>query len=405
VRARLVSISVLVLTLVIALVSAVPAAQAQTFTTLYSFTGGADGGTSYAGLVLDNAGNLYGVTTVGGSGLFGCVSGCGTVFKLDTGGQETVLHSFGSTVADGESPDLGYLFRDGAGNLYGTTSFGGAYESGTAFRVSPAGKEAVFSFTGGANGGFPAAGLVPDAAGNLYGTTLARGSGCLPHGCGMVFKLNSAGKETVLHSFTGTPDGDEPLAGLVRDNAGNFYGTTLQGGTSGVGTVFKVSSSGEEIVLYSFCSVSGCADGSGPWGDLVLDSAGNLYGTTFQGGALNYGTVFKVDPTGQETVLYSFCSQDCTDGALPLDGLVRDSVGNFYGTTQSGGANFYGTVFKLDTTGKETVLYSFSGYSDGGVPYAGLVMDSGGNLYGTTSQGGIYFSGLAGYGTVFKVIP
>jgi uncharacterized repeat protein (TIGR03803 family) len=392
----------LVFALGIVLVLATPSAHAQTLTTLYTFTGGADGGTPYAGLVLDSEGNLYGSTNVGGSGLFGCIDGCGTVFKLDTAGQETVLHSFGQTVTDGESPH-GSLFRDPAGSLYGSTAFGGSYDSGTLFRVGTNGKEAVFSFSGGTNGGFPDAGLVPDAAGNVYGTTTSRGSECPPHGCGTVFKVNSSGKETVLYSFAGGTDGSEPNSTLVRDSAGNLFGTTIQGGASGFGTVFEVNSAGKETVLYSF---AGEPDGSTPYAGLVMDSAGNLYGTTAEGGSYNSGTVFKLDPTGQETVLYNFCSQDCADGALPYAGLIRDSAGNLYGTTLAGGgSSFEGTVFKLAPSGQETVLYSFSGYSDGGVPYGGLVMDSAGDLYGTTSQGGIYIAGSPGYGTVFKIVP
>jgi uncharacterized repeat protein (TIGR03803 family) len=149
------------------MVALISAAPAQTFTVLYNFTGGADGGTPYAGLVLDSSGNVYGTTSGGGSGLVGCISGCGTVFKVDSTGHETVLHNFGQVVTDGAYPLYGSLFRDGAGNLYGTTSFGGTSYSGTIFRIGPGGKETVFSFPGGAKGGFPYAGETPDAAGNV----------------------------------------------------------------------------------------------------------------------------------------------------------------------------------------------------------------------------------------------
>jgi uncharacterized repeat protein (TIGR03803 family) len=220
----LVSIVTLALLLSIALATATQPAQAQTFSVLYAFTGGADGGTPYAGLVLDNQGNLYGTTTQGGTGLLGCTLGCGTVFKVDASGNETVLHNFGEATSDGAAPLFGSLVRDGAGNLYGTTSFGGSHDSGTIFRLSTSGKETVISFTGGANGGFPYAGLVTDAAGNAYGTTYYRGTGCLPYGCGTVFKVSSTGKEAVLYSFTGGADGGYLWDGVVRDSAGNLYG-------------------------------------------------------------------------------------------------------------------------------------------------------------------------------------
>jgi uncharacterized repeat protein (TIGR03803 family) len=374
----------------IGLMSAARFAQAQAFSVLYTFTGGADGGAPYAGLVLDAAGNLYGTTTAGGTGLFDCPTGCGTVFKVDTAGNETVLHSFGETSSDGEGPFYGYLVRDGAGNLYGTTDSGGTHGSGTIFRVSPAGKEVFFSFNG-SDGGFPLAGLVADTDGNFYGTTYVRGGGCPPYGCGTVFKVTSTGKETVLHSFTGAPDGDNPFAGLVRDSAGNLYGTTATGGASGAGSVFKVEPNGKETVLYSFTGL----DGALPFGGLVRDSAGNLYGTTQTGGANFFGTVFELDNTGKETVLYSFTGG--SDGATPYAGLVRDSAGNLYGTTSQGGMDNIGTVFEVDTTGKETVLYSFTGGTDGGLPYAGLVRDRAGNLYGTSSN--------YGWGAVFKITP
>jgi uncharacterized repeat protein (TIGR03803 family) len=392
---RLIPSMALVFTLAIALSPvATQSAQAQTFTLLYTFTGGADGGLPQAGLVLDSAGNLYGTTDQGGSALR-CQNGCGTVFKLDTAGHETVLHRFAGN-KDGAVPACDRLLRDGAGNLYGTTSQGGTFSVGTIFRVGPTGKEAVVAFSGGANGGFPLSGLVADTAGNAYGTTFSRGSGCPPQGCGTVFKVNSAGEETALYSFTGGTDGGTPEAGLVRDGTGNLYGTTrLGGGAHNAGTVFKVDSTGKETVLYSFTDG---ADGGFPYAGLVRDSAGNLFGTTLAGGTSGGGTVFKVDSAGKETVLYSFTNG--ADGGYPYAGLVRDGAGNLYGTTSTGGAHFSGTVFKVDSTGKETVLHSFTNGADGGYPYAGLVRDGAGSLYGTTSTGGAYF-----LGTVFKIIP
>jgi uncharacterized repeat protein (TIGR03803 family) len=388
----------LVLTVTIALTgAATPCAQAQTFTVLYNFTGGADGGSPNASLVLDNDGNVYGTTEIGGSGLLGCPQGCGTVFKVDPSGNETVLHNFGESVKDGANPLYGSLFRDNSGNLYGTTGFGGADNSGTIFKLSPGGKELVFSFAGGAKGGFPYA-SVTLARGNLYGTTHYRGTGCPPYGCGTVFKVNGAGKETVLYSFAGGTDAEFPWAGVVLDSAGDVYGTTLNGGTSNQGTVFKISSAGKETILHSFTNA---ADGGLPFAGLVIDGAGNLYGTTYSGGTPGGGTVFKIDSSGTPTVLYNFCSQSgCEDGEAPFAALVRDSAGNLYGTTDFGGFFGQGTVFKLDTTGKETVLRSFNGASDGGQPVAGLALDGAGNLYGTTPSFGAY-----GFGTVFKLTP
>jgi uncharacterized repeat protein (TIGR03803 family) len=199
--------------------------------------------------------------------------------------------------------------------------------------------------------------LIRDSAGNLYGTTSGGGAS----GLGVVFKLNKTG-ETVLHSFTGGADGGTPYAGLTRDSAGNLYGTTYGGGASGGGVVFKVDTTGTETVLYNFTRKPG---GTNPYASLIQDSVGNLYGTTYYGGASIWGVVFKLDTTGTETVLYSFTGG--ADGAEPYAGLLRDSAGNLYGTTVFGGASNWGVVFKLNKTG-ETVLHSFTGGADGGAP-------------------------------------
>jgi len=363
-------------------------AQAQTLTVLYSFKGGADGVQPYAGLLRDAAGNLYGTTYSGGA-----PCNCGTVFKLDATGKETVLHSFAG--GDGQGPAAG-LIRDAAGNLYGTTQYGGASGGGTVFKLDATGKETVlYSFTAGADGALPFSRLVRDAAGNLYGTTYF-GDFC---NCGTVFKLDATGKETVLHSFAGR-DGQNPYAGLVRGAAGNLYGTTAVGGASGQGTVVGLNAAGKFKVLHSFAG----ADGANPYAGLVRDAAGNLYGATQVGGSSNNcsrgcGTVFKLDTTGAETVLYSFTGPP--DGQYPFASLVRDAAGNLYGATFEGGASGKGTVFKLDATGKETVLHSFAG-ADGAYPVivGGLARDAAGNLYGTTQYGGASDSG-----TVFKLAP
>jgi len=265
--------------------------------------------------------------------------------------------------------------------------------AGTAIPAPAQTFNVLYNFAGPPDGAHPYAGLVRDAAGNLYGTTYTGGSSSY----GTMFKLDTSGSgtETVLHSFTGPPDGAYPYAGLVRDAAGNSYGTTYHGGSSGYGVVFKVSTKGTETVLHSF---TGPPDGAYPLDGVVRDAAGNLYGTTYHGGSSGYGVVFKVNTKGTESVLHSFTGPP--HGAYPSDGVVRDAAGNLYGTTRYGGSSGYGTAFKLDTSGTETVLHSFTGPPDGAYPLDGLVRDAAGNLYGTASKGG-----SSGYGTVFKLTP
>ena len=234
-----------------------------------------------------------------------------------------------------------------------------------------------FTFKG-VNGSGPTAALVQDAASNLYGTTSSGG-----YGFGVVFKFDTAGHETVLHAFTG-PDGAKPYGALVLDNSGNIYGTTSGGGDRGLGTVFKIDSQGNETVLHSF---NGVPDGANPYAGLVLDGSGNLYGTTANGGAFGSGTVFEIDPNGVETLLHSFAGGS-TDGAGPKARLTLDANGNLYGTTFAGGTGGYGTVFKLDPTNVETVLYNFTGGADGGNPLGGVTLDATGALYGTTELAG-----------------
>lgn len=371
-----------------------PLAQAQTYKVLYSFIAGTDGAVPYAGLVMDAKGGLYGTTYLGGP------SHSGTAYKVTDQGKETVLHSFGG--ADGILPYAG-LIMDSKGNFYGTTQEGGPDDhSGTVYKMNSKGKETVlYSFTLGTDGGIPLGGLVMDSNGLLYGTTSAGGISKCSEGCGTVFKVNSKGLETVLYSFTGDTDGANPYAGLVMDTKGNLYGTTLNGGVSGAGTVFKVTKAGKETVLYSF---KGSPDGASPFAGLIRDVKGSLYGTTGKGGASGNGTVFKLTATGKETVLHNFTAG--TDGQGPVAGLLMDAKGNLYGTTSAGGGTGCngkgcGTVFKLNSKGKETVLHRFNAAKDGAIPYAAsLIMDAKGNLYGTAASGG---SGNSG--TVFRLTP
>jgi uncharacterized repeat protein (TIGR03803 family) len=394
-------------------VNATPSAQAQAYkeSILYTFTDTTDGASPCAGLIRDRAGNLYGSTHDGGA------YGQGTVFKVDASGKGTVLYSF-TGYPDGAHPQA-VLFRGRAGNLYGTTTYyGGAGLWGSVFELDTTGEETVlYSFNGGIDGGYPDGGLVRDQAGNLYGTTVdgGEGSGCYYGGCGTVFKVDPSGKETVLYSFTAGTEGEYPVEGLVRDAVGNLYGITYQGGNStcnnggigsGCGTVFELDKTGKLTVLHNF---TGGIDGAYPSARLIRDARGNLYGTTIEGGRgckpYGCGTVFQVDPSGKETVLYAFTSG--MDGGGGVSSLVRDAKGNLYGTSGAGGAYGQGMVFKLDTTGKKTVLYRFTGRTDGGSPVGPLVRDKAGNLYGATTYGGAYGCGVysAGCGTVFKLVP
>jgi uncharacterized repeat protein (TIGR03803 family) len=397
--------------------AAIQPVSAQTFKALHRFTGGEDGGSPAATPLRDEEGNLYGTTYEGGAFYYG------VVFKLDRNGKETVLHNF--TSADGMWP-AGSLIRDAVDNLYGTTSYGGTAEGGgcihgcgTVFKVDKTGKETVlYAFTGGADGGTPFTGLIRDAEGNFYGTTLYGGNlGCnFGHGCGTVFSLDASGKETVLYAFAGTADGAFPSAGLIRDDAGNLYGMTTDYELDLClyrpicGTVFKLDKAGKKTVLYSF---TGGADGGNPSGNFIRDAAGNFYGATIGGGDFSgcmygCGTVFKLDNSGKETVIYAFPGG--ADGYSPT-GVIRDAAGNLYGATQYGGdlsecSIGCGTVFKVDTTGKETVLHAFR--SKESVPSVlaipSLIEDHVGNLYGAFPTG--YTAGCSpDCGTVYKLTP
>ncbi len=350
-------------------------------------------------------GTLYSTTYGAIDGLGG--GGYGTVYSITTSGAHKLLYRFGGG-SDGHNP---HGLVNVNGTLYGTTTYGGGYECndssgvgcGTVYSISTSGTEKVlYAFKGGSDGAFPRAGLI-DVNGTLYGTTSEGGSGCNSSGeeigCGTVFSITASGQETVLYRFAGFPDGIYPAASLIDVN-GTLYGTTLDGGGKGSGTVFSISTSGTEKVLYAFKAAS---DGAHPAASLI-DVNGTLYGTTIEGGSGCYsshglsgcGTVFAVTTSGRETVLHRFGSGD---GVNPVGGLI-DVNGTLYGTTSEGGTYYDGTVYSISTSGGETVLYSFGGEpANGAVPEAPLLNVSG-TLYGTAIYGG-----RNGHGTVFALTP
>ncbi len=386
-------------------------AEAQTFTALSVFTNGYD---PQASLIQNVDGNYYGTTASGGNSGNCPLATCGTVFSITPSGRLTTLHDFENT--DGEAP-VAALVLGTDGQLYGTTELGGdmpcpSYPTcGTVFKVTTAGTlTSLHGFcaqTDCADGVLPLAPLVQGPDGSFYGTTEQGGGvACNPvPGCGTVFKITSGGKLTTLYRFCAQPgclDGNQPAAGLVMGNDGNFYGTTYIGGPKNGGTLFKITPGGVLTTLYTFCSQPLCTDGDGPAAGLIQGTDGNLYGTASSDGLNFGGTVFKISTTGTYTTLYNFCSQpNCTDGGAPTGTLVQATDGNFYGTTPSGGANGRGTIFSITPNGVFTTLHTFCGAlhcTDGSQPVAGLLQATNGNFYGTTSSGG-----KGNDGTVFRL--
>lgn len=389
-------------------------ASAQTFTTVYQFRGAGDGENPVAGVSFDSLGNVYGTTKYGGASAYG------TVFELPTKGKgDIVLHSFvGGT--DGQNPEAAVAF-DNLGNLYGTTFSGGNNSNGTVFKLTKGTKgtfaeSVLYSFAGGPDDGAnPTAEVIIDNLGDLEGTTSSGGNGL-----GTAFQLtntNGTYTEEVLYSFTGESDGSNIQGGLAGDAFdGNLYGVAHNSGAEDGGTVFELTppamgGAWTESTLYSFNSFSG-TDGYGPSASLSNPGGalpGTLYGTTNSGGtgACSCGTVFEVtknsDGTWTETQLYSF--QGGNDGSTPFASVIADASGNLYGTTEYGGSancsGGCGTVFELaknsDGTYTESVLHAFTG-ADGQWPVSALAADFSGNLYGTTQDGGTYDGG-----TVFKL--
>jgi uncharacterized repeat protein (TIGR03803 family) len=411
-------------------------------TNLHSFSGAADGEYPYGGLVFGTDGYLYGMASASGP------NGNGTVFKISTNGAFSVLYSF-TGGNDGGVPVSGLVLGSDH-NFYGTTLYGGTNDAGTVFKMSSSGVLTnLFSFGGGASGGSPNAGLVQGSDTYFYGTTESGGVDNL----GTVFKISSSGAFTTLHSFAGGTDGANPVASLVQANDTYFYGTTQSGGINGGGTVFKISSTGAMTDLYSFNSFN---DGANPVGDMIQGSDGYFYGTTYDGatndvfstnhligtifkmsangtlttlynnyndeingsvfdgrllqgedgyiygttyndGAYNFGTIFRMTTNGALAILHTFGSVT-NDGANPNNGLIQDAAGNFYGTTQYGGStNDAGVVFRMSSGGVLTNLYVFTNGPEGSVPQGGLVQGNDGYFYGVT------IGGTNGAGTVFKM--
>ena len=375
-------------------------APAQTFTTLTNFN--VDSGSfPLAGVIQDQFGNLYG-TTYGGCGIWGC----GEVYKVDTAGTagtETVLLAFcrHTACSDGNYPEAP-LVRNKAGGFYGTTYAGGTgcpyYGCGVVFKVDTAGNKTLYRFTGKSDGCWPYQGLVVSEPGTVFGTTAYCGSS----NHGTIFKVDNAGKFSILHSFTGRPsDGAHPTNGhLTMDETGNLYGVTAGGGAFGEGVLYTLSEKRRLTVLHSFGKGS---DGCNPFGSVVQDKAGNFYGTTGYCGSHNYGTIWKVSKNGKETILHSFAG-GASDGCYPNAGVARDSKGNLYGVTDSCGANGYGTLYELSPQGRLTLLHSFTGL-DGSNPNGEVLRTSEGRLFGTTFEGGTGICGSYGCGTVWSYVP
>ena len=413
-----------------------PRSQAQTFSVIYGFTGGTGGSGPSGQLLLDASGNLFGGVNSGGDLSCNKPFGCGLIFKLDSSGTLTVLHTF-SDAEDGSEP-FGNMVSDASHNLYGTTAAGGDVNlvctpgekptgCGVAFKLNTlTGKFTVLHrFAGGASDGSEPNGLIRDEAGNLYGTTFLGGNagcGSSNGSCGILYKIDPTGKFTLLYSFTGGADGGLPI-NAVRDKAGNLYGTTINGGDlncesnpgtgPGCGTVFEFTTAGALKVLHTFTGGQDGADNAGAIGvseaGLIQNSAGNLLGVAPFGGhreCKSYpgcGVVYRVSTAGKETILHAFTGG--SDGSMPDYGLTSDSAGNLYGTTVQGGDTSgicnplgCGTVFKLDLDNQLTTLYSFTDGADGLYP-SFLTSDASGNLYGVAQSGYAQSPG----GVIFKI--
>jgi len=425
------------LAIAVVLVSAVGTtqpAQAQTFTVLHDFVTADGPKTAQSGLIQATNGYFYGTTYNGGA------NSEGSVYKMTPAGKVTTVYSFCAPGTAGNCVDAtnpGPLTLGNNGNIYGTTAGGGGESVGVVYEMTPAGLPSVLSnFCGlppdgdNACGAYPAGALVQATNGAFYGVAEYGG----PLGQGVAFEIPPGGTTETLATFgcitTNCNGGDEVLAGLVQGTDGNFYGTSAEGGTGTFGggqaggSVFQITSTGTITTIYSFCSLSACADGQYPLGALIQGTDGNFYGTTAYGGTgaacstspriSGCGTVFEITPGGTLTTLYNFCTlSGCPDGQFPAAGLILGSDGNFYGTTEEGGTAssaicsdyFCGTIFQITPGGTLTTLFSFcsnrvgGGCTTGGAPVAALMQATNGDFYGTTTVGG----NSSGSGTVFRL--
>jgi len=399
-----------ILAIVAPLAMLLSAASASSTQIIYSFAGGNDGEYLDTDLVMDSAGNIYGTSVQGGD------FGSGTVFQLSpssTGWTHTVLYSF-KGAKDGGEPYKGVTL-DAQGNLYGTSVTGGAGSCeggcGVVFKLTNSGgswtQTVIHAFSGGRDGSGPGSGVTFDRHGNLYGMTPTGGA----NGLGTIYEMrpqsNGAWRLRVIHTFTGGNDGSSGSAGrLILDAAGNLYGVATVGGANGKGVAFELTRSQNAWTLLPLYAFQDQPDGALPYGGLIFDRAGNLYGTTYYAGANDVGTVYKLTNSNgswSETVLYSF--KGGSDGSSPISTLVSDAAGNLYGTTSDGGTSCAcGVIFKLargaNNTWIESVPYRFPGAPDAGFSYNGMVADSAGNLYGATTHGG-----PTNDGTIYQFTP
>lgn len=385
------------------LICAAALAPAQNFKSLVNFNKGNGEMGPYGPLFQGSDGNLYGTSEA-----LVPVGSLGKAYKVTPGGVLTTLYSFCSqeNCTDGAFPSGGVI-QAGSGNFYGVTYEGGARNAGIIYELTPAGKlTTLYSFCSQTNctdGQGPVGGLIQGTDGNFYGTTRAGGIDTGLYN-GTIFKITPTREFTTLYSFCSQPncaDGGAPQASLVQASNGNFYGTTAQGGVAsycgdpsiGCGTIFEITPAGKFTTLYSFCSLPGCADGDYPYSGLIQASNGNLYGTTYQGGANgNYGTVFEITTSGTLTTLYSFCARaGCADGESPSSGLVEGTDGILYGTTLEGGTNCFdaycGTVYRITTAGRLTTLHTFDPAVQGANPTS-IMQAADGIFYGITTDGG-----------------
>jgi uncharacterized repeat protein (TIGR03803 family) len=371
-----------------AVLTVLPAtAPGTSMSNLHRFSGASDGAFPYAGLTEGKDHNLYGTAEGGGSEFDG------VIFRMTLAGGVSTVYNFINSPS-GAFPYAG-LTLGRNGYFYGASSQGGEFGYGTAFSMSPTGfaVKNLYSFQDGNDGAIPLANLAEGSDGNFYGTALDGGT----NGYGSVFSMTPTGAVTPLYGFTGGNDGGYPYAGVIQGKDGNFYGTTFEFGIVGYGTVFSLSKNGTLTTLASFDGTNGAY----PQGGVIQGADGNLYGTTAEGGSSGDGTIFSLTTNGTLTTLFSF---DFTNGSLPAAALVQGTDGNLYGTTSSGGAGGQGTVFKMTTNGTLTTLLWFDGLN-GADPEAALVQASDGNFYGTTVQGGTGFNPSAGggYGVIFRL--